>query len=68
MAGFNEKVFAREIIISFPNNPDMTDITGENIVSESLKYEEAICDSNFKFGGCISSKFEISLLNVSAEI
>lgn len=67
MAGFNEKVFAREIIISFPDNPDMTDITGENIVSESLKYEEAICDGNFKFGGCISSKFEISLLNVNAD-
>ena len=64
MAGFNEKVFAREIVISFPNNSDLADITSENIVSESLYYEEAICDGNFKLGGCISSKFEIDLLDV----
>lgn len=64
MAGFSEKVFAREIVISFPNNTEMADITSEHIVSESLTLEEAICDGNFKLGGCISSKFEIDLLNV----
>lgn len=60
-----DRTYARELIISFPDNPEIADVSNENISAESLMFEESICDGNFKLGGCIASKFEIDLLNTT---
>lgn len=58
----------REIIISFPDD-DFQDITGENIVSESLELTQAICDDKeFVLGGCIAGQFTIKVINVEQEL
>lgn len=58
----------REIIISFPDN-DIPDITGKNIVSESLELTQAICDDKeFVLGGCIAGQFTIKVINVEQEL
>lgn len=58
----------REIIISFPDD-DIQDITGENIVSESLELTQAICDDKeFVLGGCIAGQFTIKVINVEQEL
>ena len=60
--------FSRELVIKFPNNPEMRDITGEHILQESFTLKEAVCDSEeFKFGGCISSSLEVELLNINPD-
>ena len=52
--------------ITFPDGDELT-ITEENILSESMKLIQSICnDSTLRFGGCIASRFEIDLLD-SAE-
>ncbi len=61
--------FSRELIIKFPNNPELQNITGEHILQESFTLKEAVCDSEeFKFGGCISSSVEIELLNINPDV
>ena len=58
----------REIIISFPDN-DIPDITGENIVSESLELTQAISDGKeFKLGGCIAGQLTVRVINVDTEL
>lgn len=58
----------RDIIIRFPNS-QLQDITGSNIVSESLELTQAICDSKeFKLGGCIAAQFRIKVINISQEL
>ena len=58
----------REIIISFPDD-DIPDITGKNIVSESLELTQAISDGKeFKLGGCIAGQFTIKVINVEQEL
>lgn len=61
MAGLNYN----ELIITFPDG-DEQDITEENIVSESMRLTQTICDEDYlKFGGCIASEFRIDLLNTN---
>lgn len=61
MAGLNYN----ELIITFPDG-DEQDITEENIVSESMRLTQSICDEDYlKFGGCIASEFRIDLLNTN---
>nr|DAX10517.1 MAG TPA: hypothetical protein [Bacteriophage sp.] len=58
----------REIVITFPNE-DIADITGKNIVSESLELTQAICDDKeFVLGGCIAGQFTIKVINVEQEL
>lgn len=41
---------------------DVVQIRNDEIVSESMKLHQSICDdSDFKFGGCIASQFEIEI-------
>ena len=52
--------------ITFPDGDELK-ITEENVLSESMKLTQSICnDSTLRFGGCIASRFEIDLLD-SAE-
>lgn len=61
MAGLNYN----ELIITFPDG-DEQDIAEENIVSESMRLTQSICDEDYlKFGGCIASEFRIDLLNTN---
>lgn len=61
MAGLNYN----ELIITFPDG-DEQDITEDNIVSESMRLTQSICDEDYlKFGGCIASEFRIDLLNTN---
>lgn len=49
----------------FCNGEEET-ITETNIVSESMKIKQSICDeSKLKFGGCIASEFSIDLINTA---
>ena len=58
----------REIIISFPDD-DIPNITGENIVSESLELTQAISDGKeFKLGGCIAGQLTVRVINVDTEL
>ena len=65
MAGLNYN----ELIITFTDNGETdveyeADITEENVVSESMRLTQSICDEDhLKFGGCIASEFSIDLLN-----
>lgn len=50
------------------NDPDHVEatITEGNIVSESMKLKQSICDGDeLRFGGCIASQFSIDLLKTS---
>lgn len=48
-----------------PEHVEQT-ITEANIVSESMKLKQAICDGDeLRFGGCIASQFSIDLLRTS---
>lgn len=50
------------------NDPDHVEatITEENIVSESMKLKQSICDGDeLRFGGCIASQFSIDLLKTA---
>lgn len=52
------------LTIEFPLNSNISPITAENIVSESMEIYQAIYDgSGLRFGGCISSEFDIDLFN-----
>lgn len=63
-----------ELIITFTDNNETgneyeADITAENIVEESMKLTQSICDENYlKFGGCIASEFSIDLINTSDRV
>lgn len=63
-----------ELIISFTDNNETgveyeADITAENIVQESMKLTQSICDESYlKFGGCIASEFSIDLLSTNERI
>lgn len=51
------------IQITFPNE-NISTISGENIVSESMTLKQSISDSDeLRFGGCIASEFRINLMN-----
>ena len=57
-----------KITISFPdgdgNGNPITPITEENIVSESMRVRQSICDGDsIRFGGCIASEFRIDLMD-----
>lgn len=57
------EILNNKLIITFPDN-DEADITEDNIVSESMRITQSICDEDYlKFGGCIASEFKIELLN-----
>lgn len=48
--------------IHFPDGDEAT-ITEANIVSESMKLKQAVCDGeSLRFGGCIAAQFSIDLL------
>lgn len=51
------------IVVRNDSVPYLT-ITEKNIVSESMVLKQSVCDqSDLKFGGCISSEFNIDLIN-----
>lgn len=51
-------------VFGYNTNGTNLHIYNNNIVSESMIIEQAICDeSDLKFGGCIASSFEIELSN-----
>lgn len=53
------------ITITFPDN-DESEITEANIVSESMRLRQSICDEAYlKFGGCIASEFSIDVMNTN---
>lgn len=63
---YYDNIYAREIEIPvYSSGNEIMRLTNENVVSETLNFEESICDGNFKFGGCIAGKFEIDLLNIT---
>ena len=58
----------REIIISFPDD-DIPNITGGNIVYESLELTQAISDGKeFKLGSCIAGQLTVRVINVDTEL
>ena len=53
------------ITITFPDN-DESEITEANIVSESMRLRQSVCDEAYlKFGGCIASEFSIDVMNTN---
>lgn len=65
---FLNNVVNKEVVIHFPDG-DMTDITDESIVSESMSLNRSIMsDKEFKFGGGIASQFKIKVINVHSDI
>lgn len=53
------------ITITFPDN-DESEITEANIVSESMRLRQSVCDEAYlKFGGCIASEFSINVMNTN---
>ncbi len=66
----NNSVY-REIILRFPNEDpnEALEIGSSNIVSESFELTQSICDSKeFRLGGGITGKMEISVIGVDAEL
>lgn len=54
------------LTIAFPLNDDIDTITSENIESESMEIYQAVYDgSGLKFGGCISSEFDVDVFNTA---
>lgn len=54
-----------EVFMDYDGQGGHLHIKNKNIVSESMKIEQAISDdSDLKFGGCIAGSFEIELSNV----
>lgn len=63
----NENV-PKYITISFPDG-DHADITNENIVEESMKLTQSICEESTPIaGGCNSSQFEIVVGDVNEDL
>ena len=61
-SGIIDNLISNQLEITFPDN-DCETITGANIVSESMKLKQAVCDEDeLRFGGCIASQFTIDLL------
>ena len=56
------------ITISFPNG-DHADITNSNILEESMKLVQSICEENKPIvGGCNSSQFEITVADIDEDL
>lgn len=57
------ELIGNKLEILFPNG-DAAVITEANMVSESMKLKQSVCDeSQLRFGGCIASEFSIQLMN-----
>lgn len=58
----------RELVIHFPDD-DIDDITGENMVSESMTLERSIIkEKEFKFGGGIAAQFTIKVIGIETDL
>lgn len=55
----------KNLTISFPGDSSISDITNENILEESMKLTQSICEENtLAPGGCNAAQFEITVFNV----
>lgn len=63
--GIIHHLIRNRLEIFFPDN-EMTTITEENIVSESMTLRQRLCDGDtLRFGGCIASEFSVKLMNTA---
>lgn len=66
---FTEENIDKQIIISFPNDRNLTPIKGNQIKEESESISRAICsDSKLSVQGCISSEFKITTFDYNEDI
>lgn len=66
---FTEENIDKQIIISFPNDSNLTPIKGNQIKEESESISRAICsDSKLSIQGCISSEFRTTTFDYNEDI
>lgn len=65
---YSEENVQKYLIISFPDD-DIASITNDNIMSESMKLTQSICEDNvLKVGGCNASQFEVTVFDIPEDI
>lgn len=56
-------ILNRQLEIEFLD-VDYNTITGSNMIADTMVINRSICDGNLKLGGCLSTQFEIQLLDI----